>query len=364
MKVALVHEFLTQLGGAERVLQTFHELFPDAPVYTLVYDKTPTQGFFDNWDIRTSFLQNLPLAVRKYKWFLPLMPRAAEKFDFSGYDLVLSDSSAFAKGIITKPPTVHVCYCHTPTRYVWQDRDEYIDSLPYPKYIKHYIKYYAIHYMQGWDYKAAQRPNHIIANSRTVQGRIKKYYDRDSQVIYPPVDTAFFRPTGEKGDYFLTASRLEPYKKIDLVIDAFNRLNLPLKVAGDGAEIEKLRGASRPNVEFLGRVSDEELRNLYSGAKAFIFPALEDAGIMPLEALACGTPVIGLNKGGVAEFIKDGEHGVLFADQTIDGIFSAEKKLAMTNFDPEKLRARTLEFDKEIFKEKIRAFINIRIPQR
>ena len=151
---------------------------------------------------------------------------------------------------------------------------------------------------------------------------------------------------------------------IDLVIDAFNRLNLPLKVAGDGAEIEKLRGASGPNVEFLGRVSDEELRNLYSGAKAFIFPALEDAGIMPLEALACGTPVIGLNKGGVAEFIKDGEHGVLFADQTIDGIFSAEKKLAMTNFDPEKLRARALEFDKEIFKEKIRAFINIRIPQR
>lgn len=362
MKVALVHEFLIQLGGAERVLEALHELFPDAPVFTLIYDERRTEGKFSKWDIRTSFLQNLPRSQKNYKWYLPLMPKAMENFDLSLYDLVISDSSAFAKGIITKPPTIHICYCHTPTRYIWESRNEYIENSAVPAFLKNLARHYIKHSLQKWDYKAAQRPDFIIANSQTVRARIKRYYDRDSEVIYPPVDTAFFTRTREKDGYFLAASRLEPYKKIDLVIEAFNQIGLSLKVAGAGTEIEKLRAAAKPNIKFLGRVSDEELIDLYSGAKAFIFPALEDAGIMVLESLACGTPVIGLSSGGTAEFIRDGEHGVLMKEQTIDEISSAEKKLAMTKFDPEKLRARAQEFDKETFKEKISKFINNRFP--
>ena len=231
MKVALVHEFLTQLGGAERVLQAFHEMFPEAPIFTLIYDRQKTRGLFANWGIRTSFLQKIytppfipPLTKGgrggvSYKWLMPLMPRAIEIFDFAGYDLVLSDSSAFAKGAMTKKPTVHICYCHTPTRYLWQDMENYVSSIKYHGLIKAAAKFYLKNHLKKWDYEAAQRPDFFIANSRTVQGRIKKYYNRDSEVIYPPVDTEFFRPLPsslsrpgegrgevEPRQYYLTAS--------------------------------------------------------------------------------------------------------------------------------------------------------------
>ena len=355
MRVALVHEFLIQMGGAEKVLQNFHEIFPTAPVYTLFYDRARTGGVFDGWDIRTSKLQKFK---QRYKWTLPLMPRAIESFDFSGYDVVLSDSSAFAKGIITKKPTVHICYCHTPTRYLWESMDEYAANLAYPSFIKLALKHYLKFNLKKWDYKSAQRPDYFIANSKTVQGRIKKYYDRDSTVIYPPVDTDFYnRKKGGKGEYFLTGSRLEPYKKIDLVVQAFNELKLPLKVVGTGTELEKLKTTAKSNVEFVGRVSDEQLRDLYCGAQAFVFPAIEDAGIMVLEALSSGTPVIGLNGGGTAEFVEDPENGVLFENQTIKDILAAVKRFQDMQFDSEKIRETALPFDKKEFKRKITEFI-------
>ncbi|TSA45777.1 glycosyltransferase family 4 protein [bacterium] len=358
MKVALVHEFLTQLGGAERVLETFHEFFPEAPVYTLIYDPAKTRGIFDEWDVRTSFLQKFPAIPKHYKWYLPLMPKAIESFDFSGYDLVISDSSAFAKGIITKKPTLHICYCHTPTRYLWESLDEYVDSQPYPKIIKAALRLYLKKNLKKWDLKASKRPDFIIANSETVRDRIRKYYSRESEIIPPPVDTDFFKPVSPKSDFFFTASRLEPYKKIHLVVEAFKRLGLPLKVAGDGTELASLKEIGGPTVEFLGKVTDEKLRELYSQARAFVFPPYEDAGIMPLESLACGTPVIGLSSGGTAEFIKDRETGVLFAKQNVESIAQAVKKFETLYFDPAKLRANALPYSKQNFANSIQNFLN------
>lgn len=368
MRVALVHEFLTQLGGAERVLGSFHEIFPEAPVFTLVYDRQKTRGLFEGWEIRTSFLQNLPEVPEKYKWYLPLMPRAIESFDFSKFDLVLSDSSAFAKGAITKKPTIHICYCHTPTRYLWQDMDGYMSNLKYPSIVKAAAKIYLKNYLRAWDYRAAQRPGFFIANSKTVQDRIKKNYNRDSEVIYPPVDTVFFSPSPDEGrvaegreGYYFTASRLESYKKIDLVVETFNELGWPLKVAGGGTETQSLKRKAKSNIEFLGRVSDEGLRNLYRGAEAFIFPAEEDAGIMVLEALSCGTPVVAYGQGGAAEFIRDGENGLLMNEQSVDQLFSIAKRWSMYKFDPAKLRGSVVEFDKEAFKKKILDFIHSKL---
>ncbi|MDP3741628.1 MAG: glycosyltransferase [bacterium] len=376
MRVALVHEFLTQMGGAERVLAAFHEIFPEAPIYTLVYDPLKTNGFFDSWDIRTSQLQKLPGLPENYKWYLPLMPKAIESINFEKYDLILSDASAFAKGVITKKPTLHICYCHTSTRYLWQDMDGYVSSIPRSSIVKFAVKAYLKHFLKSWDYKAAQRPDFFVANSRTVHDRIKEHYHRDSEVIYPPVDTGLFTssppaplPVGEGGrrpgegeDYFFTASRLEPYKKIDLVIEAFNQLDLRLKVAGTGSQFLNLKSQIKnPRIELLGRVSDEQLRNLYSNARAFIFPSLEDAGLMVPEALACGTPVLAYGQGGSAEYIKHGGNGVLFQDQTVQSLLSAVKKLPDYKFDPLKLRQSVRHLDREIFKKKIIKFIEEKI---
>ncbi len=357
MKIALVHEFLTQLGGAERVLEAMHEVFPTAPVYTLVYDRQKTKNLFASWDIRTSFLQRLPGGVAHYKLFLPLMPRAIESFDLQEYDLILSDSSAFAKGVRGKPGSVHVCYCHTPTRYLWVNMDEYVATLPYPGIIKYAAKLYLKKILKARDYRAAQYPSYFIANSLTVQNRIREHYHRDSAVIFPPVDTIFFKPLNADREYFLTGSRLEPYKRIDLVVKVFNRLNLPLKVVGSGADSENLRSSAKANIEFIGRVSDQELRRLYAGAKAFIFPALEDAGIMVLESLACGTPVLGLNSGGTAEFVREGREGVLFDNQTEDDISEAVEKFNRMKFDEKQIRARAMDFDKQKFKQRVLNFI-------
>ena len=343
------------------MLRSLHELFPQAPTFTLVHDPLKTEGVFSKWDVRTSFLQKIPGAIRGYKYFLPLMTKAIESFNFGDYDLVISDSSAFAKGVITRKPTVHISYCHTPTRYLWQETDDYVANINYSSAVKWLARHY-LPRLKKWDYRAARRPDYFIANSQTVRERIKNYYDRDSEVIYPPVDTGFFTPTSHQPppkSYYLTGSRLVQYKRIDLVIEAFNRLDTPLIVAGDGPELENLKRKVRnPKIEFLGDVSDEELRELYQEAKAFIFPAHEDAGIMVLESLACGTPVIGLKAGGTGEFVKDGVHGVLFLRPKTEDIIEAINRFQPTNFDPQILKARALEFDKAKFKEKIKDFVS------
>ena len=270
MKIALVHEFLNQLGGAERVLENFLEIWPayakasaselDATVHVILYDKDKTLGRFEEYKKRISWLNALPGVKRHPRLFLILMPGAIEGFEFDDYDVVLSDSSSFAKGANARNK-LHICYCHTPTRFLWTE-PEYLDYQEYPALLK-FFGHLVLPRLKRWDYQAAQKPNFFIANSSNVQHRIKNYYKRDSVVIYPPVDTDFFKPLGEKKNYFFTASRLEPYKKVEAIIEAFNRLGWPLKIAGKGTHMEKLKQISKPNIEFLGRVLDEDLRRLY-----------------------------------------------------------------------------------------------------
>lgn len=353
MKAALIHDFLTQLGGAERVLDVLHEIYPDAPVYTLLYDEKKTEKRYKNWRIKTSFLQNLPARAFSYKWYLPLMKRAIESFDLSGYNLVISDASAFAKGVKVAEGTIHICYCHTPTRYLWQDRREYVKSLPYPSFVKIALKP-LLASLQKWDYKAAQKIDFFIANSKEVKKRIKEFYQRDSKVIYPPVNTDFFKPDPnikpDNKKYYFTAGRLEPYKKFDLVVEAFNVLNLPLKIAGTGSQAETLKRIAKDNIEFLGRVTDDELKRLYQTSKAFIFPALEDAGMMVVEAVSCGTPVIAYGAGGALEFITSGIHGEFFMQQTTDQLIDVVNKFNPARYDLSQLIAQASKFNKTRFK--------------
>ncbi|HEV8601037.1 MAG TPA: glycosyltransferase [Patescibacteria group bacterium] len=353
MRIALIHEFLTQLGGAERVLENFLEIWPDAKVHVLVYDSKKTQGIFDKADKKISFLDKLPFIHKHTRLFLPLMPLATEKFDLSGYDLVISDSSSFAKGV--KAKNLHICYCHAPTRYLWTAHD-YLDSQPYPKLFKFFGRLF-LKRLRKWDLKAASRPNFFIANSVNIQKQIRKYYNRDAVVIPPPVDTQTFRPEGQKQNYFFAASRLEPYKKIELVIEAFNRSGAELKIAGSGTASAKLRKLANSNIEFLGRISDDELRLRYGEAKAFIFPAEEDAGIMPLEAQACGTPVIAYRAGGALETIIEGVTGEFFDQQNSESLLDAIKKFDEKKYDPKRIREHAQAFDKKIFQTKIKQFV-------
>jgi glycosyltransferase involved in cell wall biosynthesis len=355
MKIALIHEFLNQLGGAERVLQNFLEIWPNAKLHTLIYDEQKTHGIFSAYAKKLSFINDLPLARGHHRWLLPLMPFGIENFKFDEFDVVISDSSSFAKGVNSKD-RLHICYCHTPTRFLWTEFDSYLDAQKIPYIIKVLAKP-VLRLIKKWDYRAGQKPHFFIANSVNVQNRIKKYYNRDSIVIPPPVDTQVFHPEGNKENYFFVASRLEPYKKIELVIQAFNELGLPLKVAGSGTTSGKLRSMARSNIEFLGRITDEELRRRYSEARAFIFPAEEDAGIMVLEAQACGTPVIAYKAGGVLETVKEGVTGQFFTHQSVEAVKQAIKNFDSSKYDRVKIRENALKYDKQVFQQKIRDFV-------
>lgn len=361
MKIALVHEFLTQFGGAERVLQNFLEIWPDAELHVLVHNPDKMAHVFDRYNIKTSYVNRLPGAQSDHKWYLPLMPSAVESFDFSDFDVVFSDSSSFAKG--AKSGTkLHICYCHTPTRFLWTESHDYLKSTKYPFFIK-WLAIPVLRVIKSWDYRAAQRPHFYIANSKNVQERIKKYYHRDSELIPPPVDTEMFQPQGAKRDYYFVASRLEPYKRVELVIEAFNKLGWPLKVAGAGTRQRSLQSTAKSNIEFLGRVSDAELRRRFAESKAFIFPAEEDAGIMPLEAQACGTPVIAYGKGGALETVVRGVTGEFFPEQTTDSLIKTLREFDPAKYDASVIRAHALKFDKKVFQARIKDFIERRRQQ-
>ncbi|MBI4022766.1 glycosyltransferase [Candidatus Berkelbacteria bacterium] len=320
LKVALVHEFLTQYGGAERVLEAFMALFPDALVYTLVYDEIRVGTIFPKERIRTSPLQLLPFK-RHYKWYLPALAWAVEQLEIpQDVDLVLTDASAYAKGVRVPAHIPHLCYLHTPTRYLWSVRDEYVESAPIPALIRPFVGP-VLDALKRWDYLAAQRPDRLIANSKNTAIQAKRYYDREPQaVIFPFVNTKRFVPVAqaEVGDYFLMLVRIEPYKKVDLVAEVFAELGWPLKVAGGGSKLAEFRErfAKDPNIEFLGRVSDEALPGLYAHCRAFIFPQEEDAGMTPLEAMASGRPVLAYGQGGALESVKPGVTGEFFTEQT------------------------------------------------
>ncbi|MBU1148875.1 glycosyltransferase, partial [Patescibacteria group bacterium] len=309
MKVALLHDHLNQLGGAEKVLQAFTQIYPGAPVYTLVHDPKSTKGFFKNLDVKTSFIERLPGGRRHFKWYLPLMPMAVESFDLSDYDLVLSDCSAMIKGVITRPDSIHICYCHTPTRYLWSDTHRYVRELNQPALVKKMLPHY-LNKLRIWDRIAADRVEKYIANSEFVKKRIRKYYQRDSQVIHPPVDVSSFKISDHFENFYLLVSRLRPYKEVDLAIEAFNHLKIPLKIVGTGEEEAKLKKMAGPTIEFLGDVPDHQLKDLYSRCKAFINPQEEDFGITAVEAMAAGRPVIAYRSGGATESVVENVTGM------------------------------------------------------
>lgn len=355
MKIALAHDYLVQHGGAERVLQAFTEIFPDAPIYTLVYDREAMRGAFADRDIRTSFLQRYAWVRRNHRLFPLLMPLAIEEFDFSHFDVVLSDSSSYAKGAITGPGTLHLSYMHTPMRYAWDDCQKYTQDFGFPAWIKKLVPF-SVNPLRLWDKASADRPDRIIANSNFVARRIRKYYHREAAVIHPPVDTGrfFIAPREERGDYYLMVGRLIAYKRHDIAIEAFNRLKLPLKIIGRGPEEARLRRLAGPSVEFLGRVEDADLPGYYARAKGFIFPQEEDFGIVAVEAMASGRPLIAFRGGDIVEHLEEGRTGVFFDRQTAGAIEAAVRGFDPEAFDPEYIREHSLRFDTALFKERIR----------
>jgi len=356
MRVALVHDYLNQYGGAERVLEAFCEIWPRAPIFTLVYDEKSTGRAFAGRVIRTSFLQKIPLARFHHRPFLMLMPWAIEQFDFSKYDLVISDTASFAKGVITRPETLHLCYCHTPTRYLWDDSQKYIEEFNYPPPLKKIIPLF-LNYLRLWDEAAAERPQKYLANSFFVASRIRKYYQKSAEVIYPPVKTGQFFMTPDIGDYFLTVARFLSYKKVDLAVETFNALGWKLKIIGDGPEKKRLQKLARKNIEFLGLVDEKKLAWHYAHCRALIFPQEEDFGITALEAMSSGRPVIAFQSGGALEILKEGETGIFFEKQTVRHLVAALEKFSRMEFNPQLIRQHALAFDQEIFKQKIKNFV-------
>lgn len=364
MKVALVHDFFTQWGGGERVLKYFGEIWPDAPIYLVSYDKKLTDEFLPGRKIIPSYMQKLPGMPKAFKYYsilsyLPFMPKPIESFDMTGFDVVLSDSSAFAKGVITNKPTSHVCYLHTPTRYLTSDAEEYVNNAPIPlPFIGRPFVRMVLWFMKRWDLKASRRPDYLICNSEYIAERTRKYYHREpDMVLWPPVDTQKFKISNEIGDYWLILARAEPYKRTDLAILAANKLGFKLKVVGGGTKMEMLKKIAGPTVEFLGRVSDEDLADLYSHAIGFIHPPKEDAGMTVLESEASGRPVIAYGEGGALESVIPGVTGEFFAEQTVESLVEVLKNFNVSKYDPAKIRAHAMKFDKEIFKQKIKEVV-------
>lgn len=373
MKTALIHDHLAQDGGAERVLRVLSDMFPAAPIYTLLADKAIAGKNYPGRKIETSIIQKLPGGVSHYQWYLKLMPLAVEFFDLRSYDLVISDTSSFAKGVITQPHTLHLCYCHTPTRYLWSDTHQYINELKYNKWLKKIISL-VLNRIRIWDRLAADRVDFFVANSKTVQKRIKKYYRRDSVVIYPPVEVDKFQvakidPLSQERPYFLLGCRLAPYKRADIVVEAFKSLGTEyrLKVFGDGVDLRRLKkiAGGAANIEFLGRVSDEERVALYQNCLAFINPQEEDFGITMVEALASGRPVLAYAKGGATEILTPNENGFFFFTQSAEAVATAvadffeRLKSGRINLAPEKIKQEAEKFSVARFKEQMNNYINL-----
>ncbi len=352
MRIALVHDYLMQDGGAERTLLALHRMFPTAPIFTLFYDEKRVHPELAKAKIIPSFLNKFPFAPQKYQWYLPLMPHATEAIDLTGYDVILSSSSSVMKGVIAPPGAIHICYCHNPTRFLWQERHGYVNDLPQPGIVKRFLPLY-LHHLRQWDALAADRPDVMLTNSRTSQERIRRFYRRDAQVIFPPVDTDLIQPSAEHKGYWLVGGRLVGYKRFDLVVRAFARLNLPLKIFGTGPEEKKLRSLAGPNTQFLGAVDEPTKFELYRGAIGFIYPHIEDFGITAIEAMAAGKPVIAYGKGGITETVVEGKHGVFFQRQCWEDLANAVIRFKPENFSSTEIRAQAERFSRERFAEQI-----------
>lgn len=348
MNIALIHDWITNVAGAERVLLELIELYPEADIYTSVYDPSKAAAF-NKYKINTTYLQRSRLFKQHRELLVPYTPLAFESLDLSKYDLVITNTTFPAKGIITSPDTLHICYCHTPTRYLWEPENDNRAS----RGVFSILRKNVAHKLRIWDRVAAERPDYYLANSKTVKSRIHKYYRRDARVVYPPVDINKFEYNKDikPEKYYLFVSRLIKYKRADLAVEAFNKLGLPLKIIGTGPEEGRLKKLAAKNIEFLGRVSDSELIKYYSGAQAFIFAAEEDFGIVPVEAMACGRPVIAYGTGGAAETVINGITGLLFKPQSVDALILAVKKFDPEDFDSAIIRKHAENYSIEKFKK-------------
>lgn len=357
LKVALVHDWLVGRGGGERVLYDIHTLFPDAPIYTLVYDQDKAPEWCKECDIRTTYIQKWPGAKSHHKLLLSFMPKAWEALDLTEHDLVISCCASCCKGVITRPDALHVCYSFSPTRYVW---DLYYDYLENTNAIKRFFMKRMIHKVRLWDFQAAQRVDHFAADSNFVGSRIKKYYRRDFTTIYPGTRINEYPITEMPDDYYLVVARFVRYKRVDLAIEACNQLKKRLVVIGSGGEEEeRLKKLAGDTVEFLGRVSDEEMERYYSRAKAFLFPGIEDYGITPVEAMSAGVPVLAFGKGGALETVQDGKTGLYFHDQTVSGLVHCIEEFERNGvaYSRQQIHDYSLNFSDEIFKGNFTNFL-------
>ncbi|WP_420642983.1 glycosyltransferase [Candidatus Leptofilum sp.] len=355
MKVALVHDWMNQIGGAEDVLEALVELFPDAPIFTSLYAPDRMPVHWQHWDIRTNFINKLPFSHRKQQLYFPLYPFSFEQHDLRGYDLVISNKSGFCHGVITGPETVHICYCLTPTRYVWRYQ-QYAEQEQLGRFTRTFLPPF-LTYLRQWDRLAADRVDHFVAISQEVRRRIAKVYRRKSDIIYPPVDTARFTPCSDVEDYYLLVGRLVPYRRIDLLIEAFNKMKRPLRIAGTGRDRARLEALAGPTIQFLGYVPDEELPQLLSKCHAFMFPGEEDFGIAPIQAMAAGRPVIAYAAGGALETIVEGITGTLFAEQSAPAIIQAVEGFDAASVDSEQIRHHAKQYDVTHFKTQIQALV-------
>ncbi len=374
MKVALVHDWLTGMRGGEKVLEVFCELFPQAHLYTLLHNKGSVSYTIESMDIRTSFVQSLPLIKNKYRHYLPIFPKAIERFDLRGYDLVLSSSHCVAKGVITGSDTLHICYCFTPMRYIWDLYDQYFDKKRSNIFTRWTVSL-VLDYLRKWDVASSKRVDKFIAISRYIADRIKKNYGRESDIIFPPVDSTYFKPAPSNGDFYLMVSPLAPNKRVDIAIKAFNKISLPLKIIGSGQEEKRLEKMAGKDITLMGWQRDEIVKEHYLNCKALIFPGVEDFGIVPLEAQACGKPVIAYGKGGALETIisldrdklriksENGQSnnatGLFFYEQTPESLAHAVHHFEEVKdvFDKQQIRKNAESFDRVIFKDKIKNYV-------
>jgi glycosyltransferase involved in cell wall biosynthesis len=358
VRVALVHDYLVQgLRGAERVLAVLHDMWPAAPIYTLVHDPVAMGPEFADWDVRPSFIQRLPGGVRHYQKLIALMPAAIERLRLDEYDLVVSDSSAWTKSARQREGATHVCYCHSPARFLWHWSEEYINSLDASRLAKGLAKAW-LPGLRRWDKRTAGRPTHLIANSGAVRDRIRRYWERDAEVIHPSVDTDSFLPEDCDEDYYLAVAALNAYKKVDLAVETFTQLGKPLVVIGDGPLRRQIEQSAGPTVRLLGKVSEDELRRHYARCRAFVMPQEEDFGLAPVEAMSAGRPVIAYGAGGALETVVADETGVFFDRQTPASVADAVARFERLSFSKVRCRERAREFDTERFKQRFSAFVD------
>lgn len=361
MKVGIVHEWLASYAGSEKVIEQMLELYPAAEVYSLV-DFLPEKDrkWLADRKIHTSFIQRLPFARKKFRGYLPFMPLAIEQFDLSPHDVVISSNHAVAKGVITRADQLHISYVHTPIRYAWDLKDQYLREAGLTWGLRSMLVRMIMHYIRRWDLAAASRVDTFVANSHYVARRIQKTYRREAQVLYPPVDIDAYPYCEQKEDFYVTASRLVPYKKVDLIVEAFTKNGLPLMVIGDGPDMKKVAKLAGPNVKMLGYQSQAEMTRLMQQAKAFVFAADEDFGITPVEAQACGTPVIAYGRGGVTETVVEGETGIFFNNQTVESLNEAVSRFeeSASNFEPELIRKQAEQFGIERFRRELQELVD------